>query len=122
MPDYMQVRLITRDIRSWPHRDLEHVPIATEMQVWWGDKDVPAGYITVMNLGDQKLDFGGGLDLTPHTADSYDRSLDKIESSLGGPPRTRRKSRRGGRKKTTRKKAKAKAGAHRSRGRGASRA
>ena len=122
MPNSMRVRIITRDISMFPHRDLEHVPLHTDLEVWWGTKDVPTRYVTVMELGEQRLDFGGGLDLTPRSADSYDKSLDSIESSPVSRRVPRKNSRREARRKTTRKKAKAKPASGRSRGRGASKA
>jgi hypothetical protein len=116
MPDFLRARIITRDISMFPHRDLENIPLVTDLELWWGDKPVPSGYVTVIDLGEQKLDFGGGIDLRHRSADSYDTSLNTIESSLSGRSGPRRSGRRAARKKTTRKKAKAKRGAGRPRG------
>lgn len=117
MPDFLRARIITRDISEFPHRDLENIPLTCDVSLWWGAKPVPRGYVTVIELGEQRLDFGGGIDLTPRSADNYDTSLDSIESTpvvRSGPRRT---GRRAVRKKTTRKKAKATRGVGRPRGR-----
>lgn len=118
MPDFMRVRIITRDVSEFPHRDLATIPLSTSLEVWWGERDVLPGYVTVMDLGEQRLDFGGGLDLTPRTADNYDTSLDStLSSPVARPTSPRRSGRRAARKKTTRRKAKAKTSARRSGGR-----
>lgn len=66
MPKSMRVRIVTRDITPFPHRDLENVPLQTELQVFWGSSKLPTGYVTVLDLGYRHLDFGNGLDLTEH--------------------------------------------------------
>ena len=119
MPESMRVRIITRDISGFPHRDLENVPLQTDLMVWWGEKPLLPGYVTVFELGQQRLDFGGGLDPTSRSEDTYDTSHDASASLPGGSRRGRSTRRPAARKKTTRKKAKAQRGAGRSRGRGA---
>ena len=118
MPDFLKVRLITRDVSNWPHRDLENTELRTDVEVWWGTKPVPKGYVTIFDLGYQKMDFDGGIDLTHHSVGSADRSHDASELSPNALRALRKTSRRDGRRKTTRKKVTAKRGVGRPRGSG----
>lgn len=116
MPTHLRARVITRDVSKWPHRDLENTELRTDIEMWWGDKPVPQGYVTVFELGEQKLDFEGGLDLTPHTPSNYDTSLDSSDESPDVPGRVRRAVRPRGHRTTRKKKAGRKVVAGRSRG------
>jgi hypothetical protein len=108
----MQVRIITRDISGFPHRDLEKIPLNTDCSVWWGDKKVPQGYVTMLDLGEQQLDFCGGLELESLSADRYDIERRAEPPPLSTIPRpTRRKTSR--RKKSRSKKARGKKAARR---------
>ena len=80
MPEYLRARVITRDVRNFPHRDLENSELRTDIEMWWGEKPVPKGYVTVFELGEQKLDFEGGLDLSPHTPSNYETSVEAAEA------------------------------------------
>ncbi|MCK5439777.1 MAG: hypothetical protein KAI97_07520 [Gemmatimonadetes bacterium] len=97
MPDFLRARIITRDIKDFPHRDLEMTGLQTDLGLWWGDKPVPNGYVTVLELGEQKLDFEGGLDLSPHTPSNYETSIEASEAvdDYGTMPRPRTKRPRG---------------------------
>ena len=104
MPEYLRARVITRDVRNFPHRDLENSELRTDIEMWWGEKPVPKGYVTVFELGEQKLDFEGGLDLSPHTPSNYETSVEAAEAVDDyGTPRPARVKRPRGHQTTRRK-------------------
>ena len=72
----MRARLVTRDISTFPHRDLQLVPVQCEITLWWGEKPVPKGYVTMIDLGDQPYDFGGGL--------TAERAQDRVARGVHG--------------------------------------
>lgn len=91
MPDHMKVKLITRDISGFPHRDLEQTPLQTEIQVHWGEKPVPKGYVTMFDLGYQRMDFDGGLDMDGFSPRTEDIGPDGAETERPRRPPPKRK-------------------------------
>ena len=62
----MRVRLISRDVMKYPARVRETQQFRNDVEIWWGDKAIPKGYVAIFDLGerienDSPIDMRGAL-------------------------------------------------------------